>query len=68
MVRKEITDLSRLDPANVDAPLLLLGLLYREVCRAMEVEPGDETAPAHLISSPLGKKELDQIERVLNGL
>ena len=68
MVRKEMTDLSRLDPANVDAPFLLLRLLYREVCRAMEVESGDETAPAHLINSPLGKKELDQIERVVNGL
>jgi hypothetical protein len=68
MVKKEMTDLSRLDPANVDAPLLLLGLLYREVCRAMEVEPGDETAPDHLINSPLGIKELDQIEKVLNGI
>ena len=68
MVRKEMTDLSRLDPANVDAPFLLLRLLYREVCRAMEVESGDETAPAHLINSPLEKKELDQIERVVNGL
>ena len=47
----------------VDAPLLLLGLLYREVCQAMEVESGDETAPAHLIDSPLGIKELDQIEK-----
>ena len=34
----------------------------------MKVESGDETAPTHLINSPLGKKELDQIERVLNGL
>ena len=68
MVRKEMADLSRLDPANVNAPLLLLGLLYREVCQEMKVESGDETAPAHLINSPLGKKELDQIERVLNGL
>ena len=68
MVRKEMTDLSRLDPANVDAPLLLLGFLYREVCQAMEVESGDETAPAHLIDSPLGIKELDQIEKVIDGL
>jgi hypothetical protein len=63
-----MTDSSRLDPGNVDAPLLLLGLLYREVCRAMEVEPGDETAPSHLVNSPLGKKELDQIEKVLVGV
>ena len=49
MVRQEMADLSRLDPANVNASLLLLGLLYREVCREIKVESGDETAPAHLI-------------------
>ena len=63
-----MTDLSRLNPANVNAPLLLLRLLYREVFQAMEVESGDETAPAHLINSPLGIKELDQIEKVIYGL
>ena len=68
MVQKEMTDLSRLNPANVNAPLLLLWLLYREVCQAMEVESGDETAPAHLIDSPLRIKELDQIEKVIDGL
>ena len=34
----------------------------------MEVESGDETAPAHLIDSPLGIKELDQIEKFIDGL
>jgi hypothetical protein len=60
-------DLVEVEAGNVDPPLLLLGLVYREVCRAMEAEPGEETtAPAHLINSQLGVKQLDEIEKVLN--
>lgn len=50
----------------IDAPLLLLGLMYREASRAMEIEPGAETdAPIHLSQSPFGMKELNKIEGVL---
>lgn len=62
-------DLVKVEAENIDPPLLLLGLVYREVCRAMEAEPGEETtAPAHLINSPLGVKQLNEIEKVLNDL
>ena len=49
--------------------LLLLGLLYREVKRSIEVEPSEEnTFPDHLASSLLGIKELDQTQKVLNNV
>jgi hypothetical protein len=63
LVRK---NLEETEAGNVDAPLLLLGLLYREVSRVIEVEPGEETtAPAQLVNSPFGKKQLDEIKKLL---
>ena len=54
---------------KIDAPLLLLGLMYREVSRAMEIEPGAETAaPLHLIDSPFGIKEVKKIENLLKNI
>lgn len=51
---------------GIEAPLLLLGLMYREAARAMEVEPGDESnVPGHLSQSTFGVKELNKIESVL---
>ena len=49
---------------RIDAPLLLLGLMYRETCRAMEIEPGDTKAPVHLAKSRFGIKELNKIESI----
>jgi hypothetical protein len=67
LVRKDLTDSLKAKASNIDGPLLLFGLLYREVSRAIEAEPDGETAaPAHLINSPLGIKELNQIEKALN--
>jgi hypothetical protein len=52
---------------RIDAPLLLLGLMYREASRAMEVEPGAATdVLVHLSKSPFGIKELKKIESMLN--
>ena len=65
MIRKDLADSKNVK--GIDAPLLLLGLLYREVSRAIEAEPSeDATVPAHLVNSPFGTKELNQIEKVLN--
>jgi hypothetical protein len=51
---------------GIDAPLLLLGLMYWEASRAMEVEPRAATdAPVHLSESPFGIKELNKIESML---
>jgi len=48
--------------------LLLLGLMYREASRAMEIEPEPGAAsnvPVHLSKSPFGVKELNKIESLL---
>lgn len=53
------------DDGKIDAPLLLLGLMYREASHAMEIEPGAATnVPIHLCESPFGIKELNKIESV----
>ena len=68
-VTDHLSDESLMESGKVDAPLLLLGLIYREVSRCMEVEPGENTtAPSHLVDSPLGIDELNQIEDLINGL
>jgi hypothetical protein len=54
------------DSGKIDAPLLLLGLLSREVTRSMEIEPGGDTkVPDHLAESPFGIKEMKRIESLL---
>jgi hypothetical protein len=42
--------------------------MYREVNRAMEVEPdgGDKMLPPQLVDSPFGIKEMNQIEALLD--
>ena len=49
---------------KIDAPLLLLGLMYQEAAYAMEIEPGDTKVPVHLAGSPFGIKELNKIESI----
>jgi hypothetical protein len=62
-------DSSTLEDGKVDAPLLLIGLMYREVCRAMEIEPGgEEKVPAHLKNSPFGIQQMQKIERVVDAI
>lgn len=60
---------SALEERKIDAPLLLLGLMYREVSRSMEIEPGAPTkAPDYLIKSPFGIQEVNEIERLMDGV
>src|SRR5882762_1290912 len=67
-IRAELGDASVVED-HIDAPLLLLGLVYREVSRAMEVEPGATTsAPLHLVNSPLGVKELAELDGLMNAI
>ena len=46
---------------RIDAPLLLLGLMYWEASCAMEIEPGESNVPVHLSQSCFGVKELNKI-------
>lgn len=67
IAKGDLGDSSVLEGGKVDAPLLLLGLIYREVTRAMEIEPDAQTlAPPHLVNSPFGIKEVNQIETLIN--
>jgi hypothetical protein len=67
-VREDLGNPDVLEAGWMDAPLLLLGLVYREVSRSLETEPGDSSVPAHLINSPFGRKELDEVQSLINGI
>jgi hypothetical protein len=68
ILKKDLADSSFLS-GKIDAPLLLLGLMYQEVSRAIEVEPDTPTkAPDHLVHSPFGVKELKKMETLLKGV
>jgi hypothetical protein len=69
IAERDLRDHSILEGGKVDAPLLLLGLMYREVSRAIEIEPEAPTmAPPHLVNSPFGVKEANQIETLINAV
>jgi hypothetical protein len=68
ILKKDFGD-SSFFSGKIDAPLLLLGLMYQEVCRSMEIEPGAPTkAPNHLVNSPFGIKEVQKIENLLKSV
>jgi hypothetical protein len=67
LVRDELGDPSVGE--RIDAPLLLLGLIYREVSRTMEAEPdGSTSVPSYLANSPLGVQHLEELGNLINGL
>ena len=69
ILKDSLCNPSVLEGGKVDAPLLLLGLMYQEICCAMEMEPDAPTgAPKSLINSPFGIKELKEIEAVLDNV
>jgi len=54
---------------KIDAPLLLVGLMYREACRAMEMEPGgDDKSPDHLVNSSLGVAQVKKLENLIKAV
>jgi hypothetical protein len=66
-VKEALKDSSAFEERTIDAPLLLLGLTFREVSRAMEIEEGQPTKhPQQLVSSPLGIAEMQKIEEILD--
>jgi len=69
ILEKDLLNSSVLEDGKIDAPLLLLGLIYREVTRAMEMEPDAPTkAPVHLVNSPFGIKEVKKLERLIKSV
>jgi hypothetical protein len=66
-LEKDFRSSSVLDEGKVDSPLLLLGLIYREVSRSMEMEPTNPTkAPVHLVNSSFGIKEVNLLEKLIS--
>lgn len=54
---------------TIDTPLLLLGLTFREISRAMEVEDGETTKlPPQLVASTLGIREMQKIEDMVESI
>ena len=69
ILKDSLCNPSVLEGGKVNTPLLLSGLMYREICCAMEMEPDAPTgAPESLINSPFGIKELKEIEAVLDNV
>ena len=69
IAERSLGDSNTLEHGKVDAPLLLVGLMCREVSCAMEMEPGGENAfPIQLRSSPFGIQQMQKIERVMDGI
>jgi hypothetical protein len=67
IVQHALADSTIFESGKIDAPLLLLGLMHREVSRSMEIEPGgDPKLPDHLVKSSFGVKEIRKIERLLD--
>jgi len=67
ILKDALKDPSIFEGGAIDAPLLLFGLTFREVCRAMEIEEGEPTnCPQHLVSSPLGIGEMQKMEEMLD--
>jgi hypothetical protein len=65
-VTEALTNSSVFEDRTIDAPLLLLGLTFREVSRAMEIEEGEPSKhPQQLVASPLGIGEMQKIEEML---
>jgi hypothetical protein len=70
ILKKDLRD-SSFFSGKFDSPLLLLGLMYQEVSRAMEMEPDSDAptkAPNHLVHSSFGIKEMKKIESLLKSV
>ena len=54
------------EDGRIDAPLLLLGLMYQEASHVMVIEPGAATdILVHLSELPFGIKELNKIKSMI---
>lgn len=69
ILKKALTGSSVVDGGKIDSPLLLLGLAYQEVSRAMDMEPGvPSNTPDCLVKSPFGVGELNKITSLLKSI
>ena len=66
IMKNALKDSATFEDGTIDAPLLLFGLTFREVARAMEIEDGEPTnCPQQLVASPLGIMEMQKMEQMM---
>jgi hypothetical protein len=69
IIKDALNDSAIFEDRTIDAPLLLVGLTFREISRAMEVEDGEPTNhPQHLVDSTLGIGEMQKLEKMLESV
>lgn len=69
VLKMDLSDPSIFKKNLVDSPLLLLGLMFREVSRSMEVEPGEPTShPSQVVDSGFGIQEMKKLEKMLDAI
>jgi hypothetical protein len=69
ILKEDFDDPSIFKRGKIDSPLLLLGLLFREVSRALEIEPGEPSKhPQYLVDSPLGIGQMNEVEEMIDSL
>jgi hypothetical protein len=67
IIKIALSDPALFKNGKVDAPLLLLGLTYREVSRVVDLEP-ETPVPSHLRNSLLAIKDLDAVLALMDGI
>jgi hypothetical protein len=67
ILETSLEDPSVLNGKMIDAPLLLFGLTFRELSRAMEHEDGN-MVPSYLANSCLGVKQYDRLNDILTAI
>jgi hypothetical protein len=65
--KNAMEDSAIFESGKIDSPLLLLGLMFREVFRAIEAEAPFK-APMELVNSPFGIQEIKRIESLIEGV
>ena len=69
ILENALEDSAVFESGKIDAPLLFLGLMFREVSRSMEMEPGAKIkAPAQLVNSPFGIEEMNRMEILIDSI
>ena len=69
IAKTALGDSSTFEDGKIDTVLLLVGLMYREVSRAMEIEPEeDDSSPEQLQNLKFGIQQMEKIESLIEAV
>jgi hypothetical protein len=69
ILKKDLGNASVLESGKIDGPLLLFGLIFREVSRAIETEPdAPGESPEYLAHSPFDIQDMLKIEEMIDNM